>query len=324
MAIPVCGYKCNLFMETPPDYIKCGVCMNVLCNPQLTECCGRNVCHPCIKETISTDGPCPLAKCGKPHVKVSFNRKCRNDIDERKVCCSSKDNGCQWIDKLERLEKHLMECEFIEDVCIYCGVHVQRQHIEAHTTTCMQYPIECSQCGMTCERQYQSEHVTVCAFTQVNCPFSFIGCTSEVLNKDLPHHFSQCLPNHYALVEKLTHSLQIKAEKMERLVLQEYEEKTTQFKAEINELNAAISKACKQISVLQQAVHNREEEIRNLQKVQEAANHNFASQIKIGMTEIEALKESMVQLQLNSRGSTARLTVTITGFKGTKSKQKFY
>ena len=301
MVTSLCGYRCNLFVESPPDYIKCGVCKNVLRNPQLTECCGRNVCHPCIKETIRVDGPCPLADCRRPQVKVSFNRICRNDIDERMVYCSSKENGCQWTDKLEKLERHLMECGFIEEVCLYCGTHVQQQYIEAHAAFCKQYPIECSQCGMTYERQHQSEHIKVCAFTMIKCPFSFVGCTSEVLNKDLPHHFGECLPDHYDLVEKLTQSLQTKAERIERLALQEYEKKTTELKAEIERLNVAISKARERISVLQQAMHEGEEGVKTFQKVQETTNHKFAAQIGVGTAEIEALKEGIKRLQFDSK-----------------------
>ena len=301
MTSPACGYKCSQFVDLAPEYIRCGVCRNVLRDPQLTECCGRNVCHPCIEQAIKTDGPCPLAECRRPHVRVSFNRKCRNDIDERRVYCSSKNNGCQWTDKLENLERHLAECAFVEGECQYCRTHVQRQHEKEHKEICKQYPIECNQCGMTSERQYQPEHIKLCAFETVNCPFSIVGCTSEILNKDLPQHLSNCLPDHYTLVAKLVHDTETETKGIERVVLQEYEEKTTQLKAEIDGLNAAICKAHKQISLLQQALYKGEEKMRELQKAQGITCYNIAAQIGVGRAEIEALKEGLKRLHFDSK-----------------------
>ena len=229
------GYSCSLFVQLPPDYIKCGVCWNVLRDPQLTECCGRNVCKTCIVE----GGPCPLSECGTPHVKASFNRKCRNDIDDRKVYCSIKNNGCQWVDKLEKLEAHLEECGFVEEACQYCRASVQRQSLKHHEETCMCYPIECK-CGTTYERQDQSLHLKSCIYTSVKCPFNIVGCTREVLNKDLQQHHSDCLLDHYTLIAKLSQDIQAKVETTKCLVQQKYEDKISQLDSEIE----GLAKCC--------------------------------------------------------------------------------
>ena len=290
------GYSCSLFVEAPPEYIRCGVCRNVLRDPQLTECCGRNVCKTCIEK----DGSCPLAECGKPHVQVSFNRKCRNDIDERKVYCCSRKNGCQWVDKLEKLENHLTECGCIEEECQYCGTCVQRRNVQRHEAVCQQYPIKC-QCGVTYERQHQSRHFKACRFMSVKCPFNIVGCTSEVLNKDLQKHLNDCLPDHYALVTKLNQDMQAKVEATKQLVLQEYEEKTTQLDAEIDGLGAAIIAARERVAVLQQALRKGEEEMGDLQRAQETTKYNFAAQIGVGDAEVQALKEGIDRLHFDSK-----------------------
>ena len=296
------GYSCSQFVELAPEHIRCGVCRNVLRDPQLTECCGRNVCHPCIEEAMKISGPCPLAECKRPHVKVSFNRTCRNNIDERMVYCSSKSNGCQWIDKLEKLERHLAECSFVEEECPYqCGAHVQRQHMKDHEVICKQYPIKCQQCGEIYERQHQSQHSNLCAFTKLKCPFSIVGCTSEVLNKDLPQHFCDFLPDHCALVAKLNQDMQAKMEVTKGLLLQEYEEKTTQLKAEIDGLNTAIFTAHERISVLQQSLCKGEKEIGDFQKAHETTKYNFIAQIGVGEAEIKALREGIKQLHFDSK-----------------------
>ena len=290
------GYSCSLFVEAPPEYIRCGACRNVLRDPQLTECCGRNVCNTCIEE----GGPCPLAECRRPHVKVSFNRKCRNDIDERKVYCCSRNNGCQWINKLEKLDNHLTECGYVEEECQHCGSRVQRRNVQHHEAVCQQYPINC-QCGVTYERQHQPRHFKACIFTANKCPFNIVGCTSEILNKDLLQHLSDCLPDHYDLVVKHNQNVQAKVEATKQLALQEYEEKTTQLDTEIDGLSKAIFAAQERITVLQQALCKGEEEMGDLQRAQETTKVNLAAQIREGDTEIQALNENVDRLHFSSK-----------------------
>ncbi len=290
------GYSCSLFVQLPPDYIKCGVCWNVLRDPQLTECCGRNVCKSCIVE----GGPCPLAECGRPHVKASFNRKCRNDIDDRRVYCSSKNNGCPWVDRLEKLEVHLEQCGFVEEACRYCKANVQRQNVERHETICKQYPIKCK-CGMTYERQHQSRHLKVCMYMSVKCPFNIVGCTSEVLNKDLQQHLSDCLPNHYALVAKLSQDIQAKVQAPKYFAQQEHDDKVAQLDSEIDELSAAIFVARERIAALQEALRKGKEEMGNLQRAEDTTKYHFAAQIEVGDGETQTLKEGMDRLHFDSK-----------------------
>ena len=290
------GYSCSLFVQLPPDYIKCGVCWNVLRDPQLTECCGRNVCKSCIVE----GGPCPLAECGTPHVKASFNRKCRNDIDDRMVYCSSKNNGCQWVDKMEKLERHLEEGGFVEEACRYCRASVQRQSIKRHEAICKQYPIKCK-CGKTYERQHQSLHLKSCIYTSVKCPFNIVGCTREVLNKDLRQHLNDCLPDHYTLVAKLSQDMQAKVEATKCLIQQEYEDKISQLDSEIDGLSVAIFAAREKVATLKGALRKGEEEMGNLQRAQDTTKYHFAAQIGVGEGEIRTLKESMDRLHFDSK-----------------------
>ena len=290
------GYSCNLFVELPPDYIKCGVCGNVLRDPHLTECCGRNVCKSCIEG----GGPCPVAECRRPYVKASFNRKCRNDIDDRRVYCSSKNNGCRWVDRLENLEKHLEECGFVEEVCRYCRANVQRRSVKRHEVICKQYPIACK-CGKTYERQHQSRHLKACMYTPVKCPFNIAGCASEILNKDLQRHLSECLPDHYSLVAKLSQDMEAKVEATKRLAQQEYDDKISHLDAEIDGLSASIFAARERIAVLQKALRDGEEEMGNLQRAQDTTKYNFAAQVGVGDAEVQTLKEGMDRLHFDSK-----------------------
>ena len=295
------GYSCSQFVETPPEYIRCGVCKNVLRDPQLTECCGGSVCSPCVEDALKIDGPCPLAECRRPRVKVSFNRKCRNDIDECRVYCNSKRNGCPWVDKLEKLERHLTECEFVEEVCPRnCGEHIQRRRINAHLEVCKRFKIKCN-CGKMYERQHQSRHEKVCDLTVVKCPFNIVGCEWEVMNKGLHQHLSDFLPKHYTLVITLNQDIQAKVGETKVLVQQECEQQEGQLNAEIEELSAAIDVARKRIAVLQEALREEGQKVGELQRALDQTKHNVATQVETGDAEIQALQRSFNRLHFDSK-----------------------
>ena len=141
----------------------------------------------------------------------------------------------------------------------------------------------------------------VCIFAKVKCPLSIVGCTGEIMNKDLPKHLDECLPDHHALVAKLIHDLQIKMKEAKRLILQKYEERATQLRNEIEKLNTAIFAAHEKITVLQQALCRGQEEMRDLQKACETMSCNYAIQVGVGKTEIQVLREGIERLQFCSK-----------------------
>ena len=290
------GYNCSQFVETPPEYIKCGVCRQVLRDPHLTECCGQNVCRSCIEQAETTDGPCPLGECRKPHVRASFNRKCRNDIDECRVYCSSKQNGCQWEDKLEKLERHLTECGYVEEACPYnCGDTIQRREVEVHRKVCKSFKLICK-CGEKYERQHLSRHLKVCKLTRVKCPFNIVGCKVEVMNMDLHRHLNECLPQHYSLVEELSDGIKEKVLEKKQIVLKEHEEKIRQMEAEINDIDRAIAGAREKIAILQKTFRKGQEEMDELQKTQAKTTNMFADQVSSNEVSIQMLTQSVHQL----------------------------
>lgn len=293
------GYSCNQFVENPPEYLKCRVCRNVLFDPQLTECCGRNVCRPCVDGVLEVGCPCP--QCRQPNVRVSFNRKCRNDIDELRIYCGSRANGCQWVDKLENLERHLTECAYVEEPCPFgCGRPIQRRQLHTHKDSCEHFKIEC-RCGKVYERRHRSRHMSVCEFTQVKCPFNIVGCKVELMNKDMHHHFSTSLPEHYALVAALSQDIEAKVAEMKVVVRREHDEMTACLNNEIDGLNAAILTARDKIALLQDALRKGDEELGDLQRTQATVKNSFDVQAGTSNAEIRALCQALNHLQFDSK-----------------------
>ena len=138
-----------------------------------------------------------------------------------KTKCDNVDNGCEWIDELRLLEKHLATCDYTflpcpnecEDgdeilrkdlekhkteecprrqyVCPHCG---ESDEYEERTTThlleCPDVKIPCTNdgCSEQVARCEISLHYDECEFQMVPCKYAEIGCKVEVLRKDLKKH----------------------------------------------------------------------------------------------------------------------------------------
>ena len=255
------------FVGEPPELFKCGVCRLVLCDPHITECCGKNACRSCITKVAEDGGSCPIPGCGSQTVKINFNRGLRSDILESSVYCQSKGAGCGWVGKLDELSTHLKECPFVEEECQYhCGVYIQRQTSKDHEKVCERLPIECHQCGEMYERCRHTDHVKVCPFTKVECPFHIVGCESKVSNKELQKHFDESISEHYAMVVKQSQSVQAQL-KEANLMIHDQKEKLELGNTEIDVLNMEIAEAKGMVSNIQHTFEEAEKEFVELQKV---------------------------------------------------------
>ena len=294
------GHTCS-FVDEPPELFKCEICRLVLRDPQITECCGKNACRPCIIKVAENDGPCPI--CRRPCVKINFNRGLYSDILESKVYCLWKEAGCQWADKLDHLDKHIKEdCPFVEEECQRrCGMRIQRRGIKDHETICERFPIECQQCGKAVyERRNELSHLKACPFTRVKCPFNIVGCTTEVLNKDLQQHFNDALPEHYALVSKQTEDVQAQVEET-KLSVQERKVKQVPHTAEIVTHNDEVLAAQQRVTELQTAIVEAEQEFEELQKTHERMKAELRDQAHQRDTTSHALREELDKLVVESK-----------------------
>lgn len=106
------------------------------------------------------------------------------------------------IEKFEVIAKHIEACQFIKIECPHsCGANFARSHLELHLQTCKRFPIVCK-CGKEVERSSKNEHSRVCPLTKLKCPFNIVGCSVEVLNRDLTKHFESALTSHLDMVAK--------------------------------------------------------------------------------------------------------------------------
>ena len=294
------GYSCN-FVKQPPLLFICEVCELVLRQPHITQCCGKNACKSCIAKKANDREPCPIPGCENQCVKIIFNRVLHYDILKSKVYCTSKESSCEWVDTLENLEKHLLECQFYEVECQNsCGTKIQRKMVKEHEAVCERFPVKCEQCGNLYERRDQLNHLDTCSLTKVNCPFSIVGCTTEVLNKDMQQHFDEALSDHYALVAKQNQDLQAKI-KAGGLMVKENLKPLSTRNSEIVWFHDEVQATEREIIKLQSALEEAQNEFSGINQRYSQLITELQQQIMEKETSIHAVREQCNQLELVSK-----------------------
>ena len=104
----VVGYDCEFVDPPPPAFqTECPICRLVLHEPYIVSCCGTNFCHTCIKPLQAEKSPCPT--CRKDF-EVFPNKGLKYSLNELRVCCTHRRDGCKWTGGLVELNSHLKEC----------------------------------------------------------------------------------------------------------------------------------------------------------------------------------------------------------------------
>jgi len=96
------GYGCQ-FVSRPPEelQLECAVCLQILRNPHLIDCCGHNFCQSCINCVQMEGKPCPL--CNEPSFRVMHNKGLQRTLNGFTVYCTHRQDGCSWVGELRAL-----------------------------------------------------------------------------------------------------------------------------------------------------------------------------------------------------------------------------
>ncbi len=274
------GYDYD-FLETPPEDLQCSVCLFVLCDPQLTSCCGHHFCKGCISRVIMRGKSCPLCQAGE--FTVMLDKNFQRKINELKIKCPKNANGCEWVGEVKRLDSHVNvrdgDCGYVEVACEYrCGEEVRRRdmadHIESscsqrpyickhcghkasfagitvvHFSACKKYPVRCpNDCGIeSIPRDALRQHTdTECPLEAINCEFHFAGCCVCTPRKDMPKHTSENVQSHLSMVAQ---NFQLKLEDKDK---------------KITTLESSLEEQKSKISALQLKVNQQKQQIQRLE-----------------------------------------------------------
>ena len=219
------------FVQDLPDAYLCQVCLKVLQEPHVTECCGQHYCKACLENWFSQNrGRKTCPQCRATNFNHMIYKPLQRQINELEVYCTNRSNGCQATMQLSNLDNHLNICQYCILACPNnCGTSVMRKDLDAHlnnwcqlrrvgcsycelpvrviqywdhTRSCHQRPVQCPrQCGASTLRYCDlPSHEDCCPNMPVPCEFYEAGCKQELLRKDYADHMVANTTNHLATI----------------------------------------------------------------------------------------------------------------------------
>ena len=288
------------FIEPPASDFDCEMCHNVLREPVLTTCCGRNFCQACIDPVVKEGKPCPSCE---GELTVFIDKKTKRKIFGLDVRCPMWRRGCKWVGELGGRSDHLDEkngdCRFVNVSCSNaCGGRVQRRELPTHleqacpkrayvcdyclfeatfdvVTTqhwqvCGYFPLPCpNKCDVgRVERQNLKQHLKECSLQEVECDFSYAGCQVKLQRKDFASHMEENTQNHMRMTQGKLRDVAAGIEEKFRRDLQATENQI----AELQEANKDQKEQFrKEIAQLQERVKEvQDQKNRQIAEVQEA------------------------------------------------------
>ena len=216
------GY--DLKFDDPPDDLVCLVCHMVARDARQVECCGKVFCKYCIEEVNSRLGHCP--NCRKKSPNIFTDHHTDRQVKQLKVTCDNEEKGCQWTGTLGDYKKHKGACDFVEIACsnscsemifqgfirehletacqlrlVECEICHQKityKDVKDHPEVCPSVEIICPNdgCSTNIFRGQLSAHLNICPQQQIECPYHEVGCSVQILRKDLQEHLQGSIDYH--------------------------------------------------------------------------------------------------------------------------------
>ena len=164
------------FVHAPPDRLLCKICQLPCREAQQSECCGNIYCKCDIdqlKATTTAQPPCPMCRSKDfiTHPNLAIDR----EVQQLMVYCPAKETaGCDWIGKLDDVDKHYSDGKECETECEKCKTIVKHKLLCSHLDT--ECPCYCPYCDMTAKREViSSEHKENYHKFPLTCPNNNIG-----------------------------------------------------------------------------------------------------------------------------------------------------
>ena len=197
------GYTCE-FVERPPKAFQCDcpICLLVLREPHQITCCGYSFCETCVKRVQAGNKCCPT--CDAIDYTVFPDKRLKRSLNDFRVYCSNKEEGCEWVGELGELDRHLnlqppsekrfVGCLFSEVDCSFCSHPFQRRYVQTHQSEdCPSRPYTCQHCNEYSAdfEDVTTKHWPLCAFFPLSCPNS---CGMVLQRRELENHVEKdCL-----------------------------------------------------------------------------------------------------------------------------------
>ena len=251
------------FVKEPPKDFFCAVSLELLMDPQQSDCCGHHFTREVTERIKASGKPCPMCKADK--LVAHSDKYHKRRVSEVSVRCLHKEKGnCEWVGELGNLSDHALNCPKQPWGCPHCKFAGLKEAESGHLGICKQFPIPCpNRCEVgVVPRCLLVWHKSECLLQEVSCEFANLGCTKRLPRKDLQRHMREAEQEHLRKMCALNLSL------------------TQRLTQKIEERDAEIAQLKVQLRGMEEQLQQ------SVEKVRESASR--------GMLEIERRLESEV------------------------------
>ena len=188
------GYAVEFVCKPPKELqTECSVCLQVLAQPKMVDCCGYRFCSSCLSQvefSVGRQQLCPL--CGQPFTSMP-DKQLERTLSGFEVYCSHMKKGCKWKGKLGSLSEHLNERPRSEQDLLQ---------------GCLFQAIKCIRCRSPCQRSLMDDHVkNKCSRRDLDCHFKYAGCKVRKPKPELERHMKEAVSTHLTLATAHIHNL---------------------------------------------------------------------------------------------------------------------
>ena len=179
------------FVEEPATEFFCAVSLQLLREPQQTDCCGHHFSVDVARRLQREGKPCPV--CQRANFTTHLDILHRRKIRQLTVRCQHKANGCGWVGELANLGDHVSLCPKQPWKCAYCALTGLKECESDHMSVCGQYPVSCPN---RCEegevpRSSLEQHLTLCPLQEVECEYAGMGCEVRLARREMRGHLEK-------------------------------------------------------------------------------------------------------------------------------------
>ena len=161
------------FVQNLPEELRCPICLDLLSDPRIADCCGKHFCHSCLSKARQSKGPvCPI--CQQRYACVRDPNVIRR-INALRVECPNRGHGCEWVGEYKYFDKHIrVTCDYMVSLCkLGCGQYIPRKYQEKHNEfMCPNRSHKCQYCGKYSNtyKDVEENHWPVCELFPIPCP----------------------------------------------------------------------------------------------------------------------------------------------------------
>lgn len=185
------------YTEPVSEHLLCSICHSPY-NEPVSLPCSHIFCKSCITQSLMINPSCPIDR--KPfsnwssQILVPANSVIRNILDDLKVYCPNRKNGCDMIISRSFVKSHVNDdCPVSQLKCSNspCEVVLPRHLMSSHNSYCPFRKVTCEGCSSIVYHQDLSVHkVEECPAVIKNCPECKTPLASSLIQKHLEN---QCL-----------------------------------------------------------------------------------------------------------------------------------